>query len=53
MNPLFGLLFFERDPLSWESLGGWNLLYWIQTVGGFAAFSVLAWLLFGYPRTRR
>lgn len=53
MNSLFGLLFFERDPLSWQSLGGWNLLYWIQTVGGFAAFSVLAWLIFGYPRTRR
>ena len=53
MNPLFGLLFFERDPLSWSSLGGWSLLYWVQTVGGFAAFTALAWLLFAYPRTRR
>lgn len=53
MSPLFALLFFEKDPLSWSNVTGWNLIYYIQTVGGFATFSLVFWLFFRYPRTRR
>jgi len=53
MTPLFALLFFEKDPLNWSNLTGWSLIYYIQTVGGFATFAVFLWLLIGYPRSRR
>lgn len=53
MQPLFGLLFFEKEPLSWSNLTGWSLVYYIQSVGGFATFALFLWWIFRYPRTRR
>lgn len=42
---------FDRDPMRIQDVPG-ELLSWIQSAGGWAAFGVLVWLLFGYTRMR-
>jgi hypothetical protein len=50
---MFSTLLFDtgREPLQAKDLGI-GTLDWVQTMGGWAAFALLLWLLFGYPRMR-
>jgi hypothetical protein len=48
---MFGVLFFERDPLGMQDLPG-GILSWVQDAGGFAAAGLVLWLLLGLPRWR-
>ena len=48
---MFAVLTFERDPMKFQDVPA-QLVYWVQTAGGWAAFGVFAWLLAGYPRMR-
>jgi ABC-type transport system involved in multi-copper enzyme maturation permease subunit len=50
-SAMFAVLTFERDPMQLQDVPA-QLLYWVQTAGGWAAFGVFAWLLVGYTRMR-
>ena len=42
---MFAVLVQERDPLSLDRF--WpGLEYWVQVVGGFAAFGLLVWIIY-------
>jgi hypothetical protein len=50
---MFAALTFERDPLALTWNNFWDALAsWVQTVGGFAAFGLLLWLI-AYALARR
>jgi ABC-type transport system involved in multi-copper enzyme maturation permease subunit len=42
---------FDRDPMRIQDVPN-ELVAWIQSAGGWAAFGVLFWVLFGYTRMR-
>lgn len=42
---------FDKDPMRIQNVPD-ELLFWIQSAGGWAAFGVLFWVLFGYTRMR-
>jgi hypothetical protein len=44
-------LILEREPLTLADLPG-GFLTWMRIAGGWAAFGLLVWLIFGYPRMR-
>lgn len=48
---MFAVLTLDRDPMRFQDVPG-ELLSWIQSAGGWAAFGVLVWLLVFYTRLR-
>jgi len=42
---------FDRDPMRIQDVPA-LLIFWIQNAGGWAAFGVIVWVLFGYTRMR-
>jgi ABC-type transport system involved in multi-copper enzyme maturation permease subunit len=42
---------FERDPMRFQDVPA-ELVSWVQTAGGWAAFGMLVWLFIGYTRMR-
>ncbi|MGH7222844.1 MAG: ABC transporter permease, partial [Gemmataceae bacterium] len=48
---MFAVMTFDRDPMQFQDVPA-GLMFWVQTVGGWAAFGILVWLLAGLTRMR-
>src|SRR5262245_1662869 len=48
---MFASFVLERDPLGLKDVKP-LFFSWVQDAGGFAAFAILLWLLFGFTRMR-
>lgn len=48
---MFAVMTFERDPMRFQDVPT-ELMSWVQTAGGWAAFGVFIWLMSGYTRMR-